>query len=99
MQELLGGGSPWVGQFLPVVAVDEWGSFRFLLLRMRDSGAGGGGRGGGGGLLGGGERQRIVLRGRNCASESQLQEEVNREVRPPAGVAPDGSLARRGWRP
>lgn len=73
VQESLCQGPPWVGNFLETVDVDEWGSFKFLLLKVRD--------GGGGGFNSGwGERQRILLRGHNYMSEGQLVEDVNRRV-------------------
>ncbi|GLC68199.1 hypothetical protein PLESTF_000659300 [Pleodorina starrii] len=73
VQESLGQGPPWVGQLIPIVQIDEWGSFRFLMLKLRDQGARGG-------VPGSSERQRIVIRGHNYGSEGQLMEECNREI-------------------
>ncbi|KAG2492790.1 hypothetical protein HYH03_008950 [Edaphochlamys debaryana] len=82
VQESLAPGPPWVGHHIPVVQIDEWGSFRFLMLKLRDqSGSRGAAAGGiGGATLRGAERQRIVIRGHNYGSEGQLMEEANREI-------------------
>ncbi|GLI64641.1 hypothetical protein VaNZ11_007953 [Volvox africanus] len=69
VQESLGQGLPWVGNYIPIVQIDEWGSFRFLMLKLRDQSA-----------RGGAERQRILIRGHNYGSEGRLMEECNREI-------------------
>ncbi|EFJ43167.1 hypothetical protein VOLCADRAFT_119187 [Volvox carteri f. nagariensis] len=73
VQESLGQGPPWLGHFIPLVQIDEWGSFRFLMLKLRDQSARGGG-------APGSERQRILIRGHNYGTEGQLMEECNREI-------------------
>ncbi|KXZ53349.1 hypothetical protein GPECTOR_7g1244 [Gonium pectorale] len=76
VQESLAVGPAWVGQFLPVVQIDEWGSFRFVMLKLRDQNSR---LTVADGALGG-ERQRILIRGHNYGSEGQLMEECNREI-------------------
>lgn len=78
VQESLAQGPLWVGAFINIVQIDEWGSFRFLMLKLRDQSSRTGPVLGPGGA----ERQRILLRGHNYGSEGQLVEETNREVRP-----------------
>lgn len=60
------------------VEVDDWGTFRFLLLRLR----------------GRNDKQRVLLRGRNYCSEAQLVEDINRKVRcgAPSYAAPSLKL-------
>ncbi|GFR49603.1 hypothetical protein Agub_g11673 [Astrephomene gubernaculifera] len=70
VQESLAQGPPWVGHLIPVVQIDEWGSFRFLMLKLQDRS----------GRAAGSERQRILIRGHNYCSEGQLVEECNREI-------------------
>ncbi|GIL49609.1 hypothetical protein Vafri_5940 [Volvox africanus] len=69
VQQSIGKGLPWVGSYVPIVQIDEWGSFRFLMLKLRDQPA-----------RGGTERQRILIRGHNYGSEGRLMEECNREI-------------------
>ncbi|KAG2438355.1 hypothetical protein HYH02_010811 [Chlamydomonas schloesseri] len=73
VQESLAQGPPWVGHYIPVVQIDEWGSFRFLMLKLRDQSMARG-------TTVGTERQRILIRGHNYGSEGQLMEECNREI-------------------
>ncbi|GIL73521.1 hypothetical protein Vretimale_5221 [Volvox reticuliferus] len=73
IQKSLGQGPPWVGTYIPIVQIDEWGSFRFLMLKLRDQLARGG-------AAPGTERQRILIRGHNYGSEGQLMEECSREI-------------------
>ncbi len=73
VQESLAQGPPGVGHYIPVVQIDEWGSFRFLMLKLRDQSMARG-------TTVGAERQRILIRGHNYGSEGQLMEECNREV-------------------
>ncbi|PNW76231.1 hypothetical protein CHLRE_12g542750v5 [Chlamydomonas reinhardtii] len=73
VQESLAQGPPWVGHYIPVVQIDEWGSFRFLMLKLRDQSMARG-------TTVGAERQRILIRGHNYGSEGQLMEECNREI-------------------
>lgn len=54
----------WVGQHLKPVEVEDWGQFKFLMLRLRDRA----------------DRQKLLIRGRNYASEGSLVEAVHREM-------------------
>ncbi|GBF98655.1 hypothetical protein Rsub_11649 [Raphidocelis subcapitata] len=60
------GGEVWVGALLPAVEVDTWGTFRFVLVRLRDHTADG--------------RQKLLVRGANYASEGKLLEGLHRQV-------------------
>lgn len=55
----------WLGCFLPAVEIDEWGTFKFLVCRLR-------GRAG---------KQRICVRGRNYCTQTQIMDDVSRKVR------------------
>eukprot|EP00983_Pelagomonas_calceolata_P078719 1154350-Pelagomonas_calceolata.AAC.6 len=55
----------WLGTFLPAVEIEEWGTFKFLVCRLR-------GRGG---------KQRICVRGRNYYTQSQIIDDISRKVR------------------
>ncbi len=73
-----GCGEAWVGAFLNVVEVDEWGSFRFVLLRLRDRNG----------------RHKFLVRGHNYASDAQLLGAAHKQVGRwyvPAGSEPMGS--------
>jgi hypothetical protein len=60
-----------VGALLAAVQVDDWGRFRWLLLRLR-------GRCG---------RQTLLVRGANNAGDAQIVEQLHRQVGPCAGFA------------
>ena len=47
------------------VEIDDWGTFRFVAVKLRDARA---------------NRQKILVRGRNGCSEANLVEELNRKV-------------------
>jgi hypothetical protein len=57
-------GPRWVGQFLPTVEIDDWGTFTFVVARLRGRDA----------------RQRILIRGRNYGSETQIMEALHAKV-------------------
>ena len=58
-------GEQWVGALMDPVEVDDWGKFKFILVRMRDRNG----------------RQRQLVRGSNYASQAQLVEKLHRQVR------------------
>ncbi len=59
------GGELWVGALLEAVEIDDWGKFKFVLVRVRDRGG----------------RQKLLIRGGNYASEGALVEALHRQVR------------------
>jgi len=63
-RESIAASGAWIGNYMDTVEIDDWGTFRFLLLRLR----------------GRDDKQRILLRGRNYCSEAQLIEDVNRKM-------------------
>jgi hypothetical protein len=58
-------GGLWVGAVVDSVEVDDWGKFKFVLVRLRD----------------GGGRQKMLVRGGNYASEGALVEALHRQAR------------------
>ncbi len=60
----LAGGELWVGHLLPTVDIDDWGTFKFLVIRVR----------------GRNDKQCIIVRGKNYCTEAQIIEDVNRKV-------------------
>lgn len=54
----------WVGALLESVEVDDWGKYKFLLLRIRDRAG----------------RQKLLVRGANYASDAKLVEGLHRQV-------------------
>jgi hypothetical protein len=61
----------WVGALLEGVQVDPWGKFKFMLLRVKDRNG----------------RQVLLVRGANNSSESQIVEELHKQVRPTVAAA------------
>ncbi|KAL6758339.1 hypothetical protein V8C86DRAFT_2600051 [Haematococcus lacustris] len=59
-----GAADNWIGTYLNTVEIDEWGVFKFLVLRVR----------------GRHDRQRILLRGHNYCCEASLLEDVNQKM-------------------
>jgi len=57
-------GRRWLGTYLPAVDIEEWGTFKFLVCRLR-------GRGG---------KQRICIRGRNYCTQAQIIDDISRKV-------------------
>lgn len=55
----------WIANRLDVVEIDDWGTFKFLVLRVR----------------GMNDKQRILIRGRNGCTEANVIEATNRKVR------------------
>lgn len=55
----------WVGALLESVEMDDWGKYKFLLLRIRDRAG----------------RQKLLVRGANYASDAKLIEGLHRQVR------------------
>jgi hypothetical protein len=53
-----------VGALLEAVEVDDWGKFKFVLVRVRDHCG----------------RQKLLVRGSNYASEGKLVEALHRQV-------------------
>jgi hypothetical protein len=60
------GADCWAGSLLPATQVDEWGSFAFVLVRLR--------------CIGVQHRQRLLVRGRNGCSQGALVEALRREL-------------------
>ncbi|GBF89057.1 hypothetical protein Rsub_01774 [Raphidocelis subcapitata] len=58
------GGELWVGALLETVEIDDWGKFKFVLVRLRDHAG----------------RQKLVVRGANYSSEGKLLEGLHRQV-------------------
>lgn len=58
------GGDLWVGPLLDAVEVDDWGKFKFVLVRLRDHTG----------------RQKLFVRGSNYASEGKLLEALHRKL-------------------
>lgn len=58
------GSELWVGALLESVEVDDWGKFKFVLVRVRDHAG----------------RQKLIVRGRNYASEGKLLEALHRQL-------------------
>lgn len=54
----------WVGALLEGVQVDDWGKFKFLLMRLKDRNG----------------RQVLLVRGANNRSESGIVEELHNQV-------------------
>eukprot|EP00195_Chlamydomonas_chlamydogama_P003391 CAMPEP_0202914298 /NCGR_PEP_ID=MMETSP1392-20130828/62740_1 /ASSEMBLY_ACC=CAM_ASM_000868 /TAXON_ID=225041 /ORGANISM="Chlamydomonas chlamydogama, Strain SAG 11-48b" /LENGTH=503 /DNA_ID=CAMNT_0049605899 /DNA_START=304 /DNA_END=1814 /DNA_ORIENTATION=- len=54
----------WVGNLLETVQIDEWGSFRFLVVKV----------------VGREGKQRILIRGQNCCTEAAIMETLNRKM-------------------
>lgn len=54
--EAASGGSPWAAQHLPAVQIDSWSSFAFVLVRLSEQRS---------------QRQKLLVRGRNGATEQQ----------------------------
>ncbi|KAF8060056.1 hypothetical protein HT031_004995 [Scenedesmus sp. PABB004] len=54
----------WVGALLESVQVDDWGSYKFLLLRLRDRAG----------------RTKLLVRGANYASDAKLVEGLHRQM-------------------
>lgn len=54
----------WVGALLESVEVDDWGEYKFLLLRLRDRSG----------------RQKLLVRGANYASDAKIVEGLHRQV-------------------
>eukprot|EP00878_Enallax_costatus_P004817 GHUV01005069.1.p1 GENE.GHUV01005069.1~~GHUV01005069.1.p1 ORF type:complete len:604 (+),score=195.01 GHUV01005069.1:379-2190(+) len=54
----------WVGALLESVEVDDWGKYKFLLLRIRDRAG----------------RQKLLVRGANYASDARLVEGLHRQM-------------------
>ena len=69
----------WVGTFLDSVDVDDWGTFKFLLMKVQ----------------GKGERQKLILRGRNFSTEANIVEDLNHKVCLPWQTLLGGEL----WHP
>ncbi|KIZ02453.1 hypothetical protein MNEG_5504 [Monoraphidium neglectum] len=70
------GGGLWVGALLEAVEVDDWGKFKFVLVRVRDRCG----------------RQKLLVRGGNYASEGKLLERLHRQLLAAAsahGVPPE----------
>ena len=61
----LDASTSWVGDLLPVVEIDDWGKFRFALLRVRDEDG----------------RTKLILRGRNYAEGESLKQQLRQQVR------------------
>jgi hypothetical protein len=59
------GADAWLGAFLTPVQVDEWGVFKFLLLRVS---------------CGTQQRQKLLLRGSNGSSEGAVMEAARQEM-------------------
>jgi hypothetical protein len=57
-------GGLWAGALLDAVEIDDWGKFKFVLVRVRDRAG----------------RQKMLVRGRNYASEGTLLEALHRQV-------------------
>lgn len=57
-------GDSWVGNLLTGVEIDDWGTFRFVAIKLRDRA----------------NRQKILVRGHNGSSEANLMEGINRKV-------------------
>jgi len=53
-----------VGALLETVEIDDWGKFKFVLVRVRDHTG----------------RQKLLVRGHNYASEGKLMEALHRQV-------------------
>lgn len=58
------GGELWVGALLEAVEVDDWGKFKFVLVRLRDHTG----------------KQKLLVRGSNYSSEGKLVEALHRQV-------------------
>jgi hypothetical protein len=58
-------GELWVGALLESAEVDDWGKYKFLLLRLRDRAG----------------RQKLLVRGANYASDAKIVEGLHRQVR------------------
>jgi hypothetical protein len=58
-------GELWVGALLESAEVDDWGKYKFLLLRLRDRAG----------------RQKLLVRGSNYASDAKIVEGLHRQVR------------------
>jgi hypothetical protein len=54
----------WVGALLESAEVDDWGKYKFLLLRLRDRAG----------------RQKLLVRGANYASDAKIVEGLHRQV-------------------
>jgi hypothetical protein len=67
----LDASSSWVGDLLPVVEIDNWGKFRFVLVRVKDDSG----------------RNKLILRGRNYAQEDALTSQLRQQVGPSAAHA------------
>ena len=63
--EAAAGGGPWVAQHLPAVQIDSWSAFPFVLARLSEAR---------------GQRQKLLVRGRNGASEAQAYAAVEQEA-------------------
>lgn len=57
-------GELWVGALLESAEVDDWGSYKFLLLRLRDRAG----------------RQKLLVRGANYASDAKIVEGLHRQM-------------------
>lgn len=57
-------GDGWVGNFVTAVEVDDWGTFKFVMLRMKDRQ----------------NKQKLLIRGHNHSTEASLVEEANRQM-------------------
>ncbi len=59
-------GISWAGQDIPAVQIDKFGKFPYILVRLSDRVAG----------------NKLIVRGKNGRTESQLVSAVSKEVRP-----------------
>lgn len=58
------GSDNWLGHHMATVEIDDWGTFKFVVVRIR----------------GRNDKQRILVRGRNYCSEAQIVEDINRKM-------------------
>jgi hypothetical protein len=73
-------GELWVGALLESAEVDDWGKYKFLLLRLRDRAG----------------RQKLLVRGANYASDAKIVEGLHRQVRCGHGVVRCASFCSSG---
>lgn len=56
--------APWLGSYLDTIEIDDWGKFRFVLLKIK----------------GQSDKEKILIRGRNYQSEGKMVEDMNCKI-------------------